>query len=61
MEDQDARSIWLGHTELRLAFNDALGVSNSAVEGMGDEELRPSACKLVDSVRQNTSIDRPLQ
>jgi type I restriction enzyme R subunit len=40
-----------------LAFDDALGVSNSAVEGMGDEERRPIARELVDSVRQNTRID----
>jgi type I restriction enzyme R subunit len=51
----------LGLTEERLAFDDALGVSNSTVEGMGDKKLRPIARELVDSVRNNPSIDWTLK
>ena len=56
LEDQDARSCWLGLTEVRIAFDDALWTSDSAVEGMGDEKLRPIARELVDSIYKNLSI-----
>lgn len=61
MKNQNARSGWLGLTEGRLAFDDALGISNSAVEGMGDKKLHAIACELADSVRKNTSIDSQQQ
>lgn len=57
MKNQDARNSWLRLTKKRLAFDDALGVSNSAVEGIGDEKLRLIAHKLVDNVRQNLNIN----
>ncbi|NML67850.1 DUF3387 domain-containing protein [Hymenobacter sp. RP-2-7] len=61
LENQDACSSWLELTEVKPAFEDELRVSNSAVEGMGDEKLHAIACELVDRVRKNTSLDSQQQ
>jgi type I restriction enzyme R subunit len=47
----------LGLTSDELAFYDALEVNDSAVKVLGDETLRSIARELVDTVRQNVTID----
>ncbi|MCK6574936.1 type I restriction endonuclease subunit R [Myxococcota bacterium] len=47
----------LGLTSDELAFYDALEVSDTAVKVLGDETLRAIARELVESVRQNVTID----
>jgi type I restriction enzyme R subunit len=47
----------LGLTRDELAFYDALGVSDTAVKVLGDETLRTIARELVDTVKQNVTID----
>ena len=40
-----------------LAFYDALGVNDSAVQVLGDETLRTLTRELVETVRSNVTID----
>ncbi len=47
----------LGLTSDELAFYDALEVSDTAVKVLGDETLRSIARELVDTVKQNVTID----
>ncbi|WP_354695948.1 type I restriction endonuclease subunit R [Elongatibacter sediminis] len=47
----------LGLSDDEVAFYDALGVNESAVEVLGDETLRTIARELVDTVRNNITID----
>ena len=47
----------LGLSEDELAFYDALEVNDSAVKVLGDETLRTIARELVESVRNNATID----
>ena len=47
----------LGLTEDELAFYDALGVNDSAVQGLGDETLKPIARDLVETIRRSITID----
>lgn len=47
----------LGLSSDELAFYDALEVSDTAVKVLGDETLRTIARELVDTVRQNATID----
>ncbi len=47
----------LGLTEAELAFYDALGVNDSAVQVLGNETLRAIAQELVQTVRSNVTID----
>jgi len=47
----------LGLTSDELAFYDALEVSDTAVKVLGDETLRTIARELVDTVKQNVTID----
>jgi type I restriction enzyme R subunit len=47
----------LGLTNDELAFYDALEVSDTAVKVLGDETLRAIARELVDTVKQNVTID----
>jgi type I restriction enzyme, R subunit len=47
----------LGLSEEELAFYDALGVNDSAVQALGDETLRTIARELVETVRRNVTID----
>ena len=51
----------LGLTEDELAFYDALGVNDSAVQVLGDETLRKIAAELVETVRNNVKIDWTLR
>ena len=47
----------LGLTEEELAFYDALETNDSAVQVLGDEQLRAIARELVKTVRANVTID----
>ncbi|MDE2949909.1 MAG: type I restriction endonuclease subunit R [Chloroflexota bacterium] len=61
VREADSRGEELGLTEEELAFYDALGTNDSAVKVLGDETLRNIACELVDTVRNNVTIDWTLR
>ena len=61
MREADGRGVDLGLSEDELAFYDALGVNDSAVQVLGDETLRGIARELVDTVRRNVTIDWTLR
>ena len=61
MRQADARGEDLGLSDDELAFYDALGVNDSAVQVLGDETLRAIAQELVDTVRRNVTIDWTLR
>lgn len=54
-EQEKERDLGLNTDE--LAFYDALGESESAVEVLGDEQLRTIAREVAQTVRENSSID----
>ena len=53
----EGRAAALGLSDAELAFYDALAVSESAVEVMGDDALREIARELVGTVRGNATLD----
>ena len=53
----DQRGENLKLTEDELAFYDAFEVNDSAVQVLGDEQLREIARELVDKVKKNATID----
>ena len=55
------RGLALGPTEDELAFYDALETNDCAVAVLGDATLRDIARELVETVRQNVSIDWTLR
>ena len=57
MREANARGERLGLSDDELAFYDALGVNDSAVQVLGDETLRAIARELVETVRGNVTID----
>ena len=57
MREANARGERLGLSDDELAFYDALGVNDSAVQVLGDETLRDIARELVETVRGNVTID----
>ena len=57
MREAHKRGENLGLTDDELAFYDALEVNDSAVKVLGDETLRTIARELVESVRNNVTID----
>ena len=57
IRDADARGEELGLSDEELAFYDALETNDSAVKVLGDETLRTIACELVETVRNNVTID----
>ena len=61
MREASARGEALGLSEDELAFYDALGVNDSAVQVLGDETLRDIARELVKTVRGNVTIDWTLR
>ena len=61
MREASARGEALGLSEDELAFYDALGVNDSAVQVLGDETLRDIARELVEIVRSNVTIDWTLR
>ena len=61
MREANARGESLGLTEDELAFYDALETNDSAVKVLGDETLRAIAGELVETVRNNVTIDWTLR
>lgn len=57
MREEQEKERGLGLTVDELAFYDALGESESAVEVLGDEQLRTIAREVAQTVRENASID----
>jgi type I restriction enzyme R subunit len=57
MRAAEERGVELGLNEDEVAFYDALEVSDSAVQVLGDQTLRIIAQELVRAVRNNLSID----
>ncbi|MBL7139088.1 MAG: type I restriction endonuclease subunit R, partial [Bacteroidales bacterium] len=57
IKEADKRGEILNLNYRELAFYDALGVNESAVQILGDETLRNIARELLASVRKNTTID----
>jgi len=61
LRDEPKRAEEMGLSEDELAFYDALAQSKSAVEVLGDEQLRAIARDLVKSVRESATIDWSLR
>ena len=61
LREASSRGEALGLSEDELAFYDALGVNDSAVQVLGDEALRDIARELVETVRSNVTIDWTLR
>jgi type I restriction enzyme, R subunit len=61
MREANARGETLGLSEDELAFYDALEINDSAVKVLGDETLRMIAHELVETVRNNVTIDWTLR
>jgi len=61
MREANARGESLGLSEDELAFYDALETNDSAVKVLGDETLRAIARELVETVRNNVTIDWTLR
>lgn len=57
MQDARNRGEKLGLTEDEIAFYDALGVNDSAVQVLGDKTLKTIAHELVKAVRKSVTID----
>jgi type I restriction enzyme R subunit len=57
MNEANQRGEKLGLTDDEVAFYDALGVNDSAVQVLGDDTLKNIAKELVRSVRNNLKID----
>jgi type I restriction enzyme R subunit len=57
MREADQRGAELGLSEEEIAFYDALGTKDSAVQVLGDDTLKAIARELVETVRRNVSID----
>ena len=61
LREASARGEALGLSDDELAFYDALGVNDSAVQVLGDETLRDIARELVETVRSKVTIDWTLR
>jgi len=61
MREANERGEALGLTEDELAFYDALETNDSAVKVLGDDTLRAIARELVETVRNNVTIDWTLR
>ena len=61
MRKGNARGEHLDLSDDELAFYDALAINDSAVQVLGDEQLRVIARELVETVRRNISIDWTLR
>ena len=61
MREANARGEKLGLSDDELAFYDALETNDSAVQVLGDENLREIARELVTTVRGNVTIDWTLR
>ncbi|NMC34095.1 MAG: type I restriction endonuclease subunit R, partial [Veillonellaceae bacterium] len=61
MKEAKNRGEELGLTEYELAFYDALGVNDSAVQVLGDNVLQKIAMELVKAIKNNITIDWTLR
>ena len=61
LREANDRGEALGLSDDELAFYDALGVNDSAVQVLGDETLRTIARELVEAVQRNVTIDWTLR
>ena len=61
MRTANARGEALGLSDEELAFYDALGVNDSAVQVLGEPTLKTIALELTESVRRNVTIDWTLR
>ncbi len=61
MREANARGEQLGLSDDELAFYDALETNDSAVQVLGDDTLRAIAQELVQTVRNNVTIDWTLR
>jgi len=61
MREANARGAKLGLSEDELAFYDALEANDSAVQVLGDDTLRGIARELVETARNNVTIDWTLR
>ena len=61
IREANARGEELGLTEDELAFYDALETNDSAVKILGDETLRAIAQELVETIRNNVTVDWTLR
>jgi type I restriction enzyme R subunit len=61
LRDDPKRAETMGLSDEELAFYDALALSKSAVEVLGDMQLRAIARDLLKSVRENATIDWSLR
>jgi type I restriction enzyme R subunit len=61
MREANARGEALGLSDDEIAFYDALETNDSAVKVLGDETLRAIARELVETVRNNVTIDWTLR
>ena len=57
MREAEQRGEKLGLSEEEAAFYDALGTNDSAVQALGDENLRFIAQELTKAIRENVTID----
>ena len=57
MREASQRGEKLGLSEDEMAFFDALATNDSAVQAMGDDQLKVIALDLVETVRRNATID----
>jgi type I restriction enzyme R subunit len=57
MREAHARGERLRLTDAEVAFYDALGVNDSAVQVLGDETLRQIAVELTNQIRRSVTID----
>ena len=61
LREAAARGEKFGLSDDELAFYDALGVNDSAVQVLGDDTLRSIARELVETVQRNVTIDWTLR
>ena len=61
IREATARGEELGLTEDELAFYDALETNDSAVKILGDDTLRAIAQELVETIRNNVTVDWTLR
>ena len=61
MQEAQMRGENLGLSEYELAFYDALGVNDSAVQVLGDDTLRAISMELVKTIKNNITIDWTLR
>ena len=57
IKEADAEGERLGLTQNEVAFYNALEVNDSAVQVLGDEQLRMIAREIAEKVKANTTID----